>query len=97
MVKRVVIEVPRMNPKFCLLRCSGKKHHADAQKSYQERWLLLPAVSKQERSSNEDQGWKIIKDRDEKIPPDEENHRDVCHEHRQRSSVDIDGLRRGEL
>jgi hypothetical protein len=54
MVNSIMIEILGMNPKFRLLRAGCKKHDADAQKSYQERWLLLSEVGKKERYANED-------------------------------------------
>jgi hypothetical protein len=52
MVKRIVIEVLGMIPNLRRLRCGGKKHSADAQKSYQKRWLLLSAVTRSSEISN---------------------------------------------
>jgi hypothetical protein len=92
MVKRIVIEVSGINPELRPLRGCREKHEADAKKAYQKLWPSLAQIGKQETGPNEDEGWKIAKNGDEKIPSDKYDDQDVRGERHKRNSV-YQGLR----
>lgn len=96
-MKRVVVEKPRVDSDLRLLHCSGQEHRADAQKSYKELRFPMSSVSEQKCYPNEDKGGKIVKDGDEEITANEDNHRHVGCEYRYRGAGDIGRYRRGEL
>jgi hypothetical protein len=70
-IKQIVVEVHRMNPDLRLLRSRGKKHGADANKSYQEPGLISSGICKQERYAKEDQGWDIVQNRNPEVPAEQ--------------------------